>query len=217
MRNTLKVGLIASAMMLFLAACAVPTTQHVGQSSAGMFFDLPREWSSISAPVLKKAQSSWTSSDGGQAYVDALKWQGVWSPQSELSPLVAFGNDAPDVPVVYAAVRTLYDVETQNISSDTLSALQDVVIPVSSSNAGDGLDIQMNQSYLQNSLNAVRQKLSWNAGGVQQTIDTRIVLGKKNNVVYIFWVRCSDTCRTAHANAIAGALKSLTVKEPSVG
>ena len=122
MRNSLKVGVIASTMMVLLTACSVPTTQHVGQSSAGMFFDLPREWSSISAPVLKKAQTSWTSSDGGQAYVDALKWQGVWSPQAELSPLVAFGNDAPAVPVVYAAVRTLYDVETQNISSDTLSA-----------------------------------------------------------------------------------------------
>ena len=77
MRNSLKVGVIASTMMVLLTACSVPTTQHVGQSSAGMFFDLPREWSSISAPVLKKAQSSWTSSDGGQAYVDALKWQGV--------------------------------------------------------------------------------------------------------------------------------------------
>lgn len=202
---------------IVLSGCAIPTAQHVGQSSAGVFFDLPREWSQVSASVLTKAQSSWASTDGGQAYLDALKWQGVWSPQSELSPVVAFGNDAPEIPIVYAAVRTLYDVEAKNVTNDTLSALQDVVVPVSSATANDGLDVLMNQSYIQNSLQGVRQQLSWKVGGVRQTIDTRIVLGQKNNVVYIFWVRCSDSCRTENAGAIARALKSLTVKEPSVG
>jgi hypothetical protein len=205
-----------AAVALLLVGCSVPTAQHVGQSSAGLFFDVPKEWTAVEPALVTKAQSSWSSSDSGQAYLDALKWQTVMSSNAQLTTAEAFANSAPDSPVVYAAVRSLYDVEAQNVSSDVLTALQDVVLPVSLSANGDGLDVSLNQSYLQNGLNGVRQQMSWTVGGVRQTIDTRLVLGMKQKLLFIFWVRCSDTCRSTNEVSIQRALDSLTVKEPSV-
>jgi hypothetical protein len=203
-----------AALALLLTGCAVPTEQHVGDSKAGLFFNLPREWSSIDAALLTKAQSSWGSSDSGQAYLDALKWQKVYSPDAELTVEAAFGNSVTDVPVVYAAVRSLYDVESQNIAGDVLTALQDVVLPVSLAADGDGLEIISNQTYIQNGHQGVRQQLAWTVGGKRQLVDTRIVLG--SNVVFIFWIRCGADARTDFETIIERALDSLTVKEPSV-
>ena len=212
---TFAVGVIAA--VLVLSGCSVPTVNHVGQGSAGMFFDLPRGWQSISPDVLKKAQTSWGSTDGGQAYLDALKWQGVWSGAESLTPQQAFSNAAPEHPVVYASVRSLYDVEVQNVAGDVLTALQDVVLPVSAAASGDGLDVVSNQSYVQNGLDAVKQQVSWSTNGVSQTIDVRLVLSTKKKLLFTLWIRCSDVCRDQNSTAIANALDTLTIKEPSVG
>ena len=217
MRKPVELALCLVAMALSLAGCSVPTVNHVGQGSAGMFFDLPRSWQSISPDVLEKAQTSWGSTDGGQAYLDALKWQGVWSGAEGVTPQQAFSNAAPEQPVVYASVRSLYDVEVQNVAGDVLTALQDVVLPVSAAAAGDGLDVVSNQSYVQNGLDAIKQQVSWSSNGVSQTIDVRVVLSTEKKLLFTLWLRCSDVCREQNSTAIATALDTLTIKEPSVG
>ena len=208
---------IIVAVVTVLSSCAVPSVNHVGQGDAGLFFDLPKSWQAIAPEILTKAQTSWGSSDGGQAYLDALKWQGVWSGADALTPEQAFSNAAPEHPVVYASVRSLYDVEIQNVGDDVLSALQDVVLPVSSAADGDGLEILNNESYVQNGLDAVRQTLAWSTNGVRQTMDVRIVLSTDKKLLFTMWIRCSDVCRDQNSTAFANALETLTVKEPSVG
>lgn len=217
MRNlfTRAIGVVVGA--IFLVACTVPTVNHVGEGSAGLFFDIPRTWQPLASDVLTKAQSSWGSTEGGQAYLDALKWQGVWSGSADVSPQQAFSNAAPEQPVVYASVRSLYDVEVQNVAGDVLSALQDSVLPVSAAAQGDGLEVITNQSYVQNGLDAVKQQLSWSTSGVRQTIDVRLVLSTEKKLLFTLWIRCSDVCRENNSTAIATALDTFTVKEPSVG
>lgn len=213
--SRLLLGIGASALML--TSCVVPSVNHVGQGDAGLFFDVPKSWQSISPEILTKAQTSWGSTEGGQAYLDALKWQGVWSGAEGLTPEQAFSNAAPEHPIVYASVRSLYDVEVQNVADDVLGALQDVVLPVSSAADGDGLEVLTNESYVQNGLDAVRQQLSWSTDGVQQTMDVRIVLSTEKKLLYTMWIRCSDVCRDQNSTAFAAALETFTVKEPSVG
>ena len=184
MRNlfTRAIGVVVGA--IFLVACTVPTVNHVGEGSAGLFFDIPRTWQPLASDVLTKAQSSWGSTEGGQAYLDALKWQGVWSGSADVSPQQAFSHAAPEHPVVYASVRSLYDVEVQNVAGDVLSALQDSVLPVSAAAQGDGLEVITNQSYVQNGLDAVKQQLSWSTSGVRQTIDVRLVLSTEKKLLF---------------------------------
>lgn len=205
---------VVAAVASLLVGCAVPSEQHAGDSKAGLFFNIPREWTAIEPALLTKAQSSWSSSESGQAYLDALKWQQVYSPDASLTPEEAFSNSATNVPVVYAAVRSLYDVEAQNVAGDVLTALQDVVLPVSLAGEGDGLEVIANQTYVQNGLQAVRQQLAWTVGGGRQIIDSRIILG--TDAVFIFWVRVADNSRSNYESTIERALDSLTVKEPSV-
>lgn len=217
MRNLVHRVAAAFAALVVLAACSVPAAHHVGESTAGLFFDVPRQWHNIDSLLISKAQEGWKSSEGGAAYVDSLTWQTVWTGSADVSAEQVFSNDPVEYPTVYASVRSLYDLEKQNMTGDLVADLQDIVLPVSQAADQDGLVVRRNEEISQDGLLGIVQQLSWDVQGVTQTFDVRILLGKDSSKIYTLIARCTDVCRAENADAFDSILSSFTVKEPTVG
>jgi len=216
MPKSLRIALV-SVVAAVLSACSAPAYHHVGDSTAGIFFNVPREWTSMDPALVTKAQSGWNSSDAGSAIVNAITWQQVWIESAKTTTTEVFGNKPSDSPIVYASARTLYSEEKQGIAGDVLTALQDVVLPVSSATADDGLDVRENRTITINGHQGIRQKLSWDVNGVTQTFGVRLLLDSTQSKLFTVIARCSDTCWVSQGDTLNRILASITLKEPSVG
>jgi len=208
---------IAICGALLLAACAAPGVHHVGAGTPGLFFDVPRDWSEIDSKLLVKAQSGWNSDQAGAAVVSSLTWQSAWRVDSEIGAEAVFANTVPQTPIVYASARTLLDAEASAISSDILTALQDVVIQVSTAVAGDGLVITKNSYVVRAGHDSVVQQLTWKQAGTTQTAAVLLILSSNHSTLYTVISRCSNTCWTDYSSKINAIMASITVKEPQIG
>ena len=198
-----------------LTGCSAPAVHHVGNATAGLFFDVPREWSSIDEALLKKAETGWASSEAGSALIDSLTWQTAWVADSSLSASDVFANTAHSSPVVYASSRTLYSAEQAGIGTDILAALQDIVLPVSTASTNDGLSVDINRSFSRDGYQGIEQQLRWVTDEVEQQVNSTIILNKDSSQVFVVTARCSVACIAENRDDINAILSSITIKEPS--
>ena len=212
LKRTLLGAVIVCAV---LSGCSAPAVHHVGNTTAGLFFDVPREWSSIDEALLKKAETGWSSSEAGSALIDSLTWQTAWVADASLSASDVFSNTAHNSPVVYASSRTLYSAEKAGIGTDVLAALQDIVLPVSTATSNDGLSVDVNRSFSRNGYQGIEQQLRWVTDGVEQQVNSTIILNKDSSQVFVVTARCSVACVAAYGDDINSILSSITIKEPS--
>ncbi|MEY4348532.1 MAG: hypothetical protein RIS43_951 [Actinomycetota bacterium] len=196
-----------------LTGCAAPSVYHVGTS--GLYFDVPRTWTSVDENLLKKAETGWNADDAGAAIVQSLTWQTAWSTNPQLVPADVFSNGPSEFPIVYASARTLFDAEKSGIGTDILTALQDVVLPVSTAQSGDGLTIDVNQPVTLNQHQGIEQKLRWTTDGVEQQVRAVVMLSKDLSTVYTFTVRCTTECFTQNSQDVGNILRSITIKDPN--
>ena len=206
---------LAGAVMIVaaLSGCATPSVHHVGTS--GLYFDVPRAWTRVDENLLKKAETGWNADDAGSAIVQSLTWQTAWSPNAEVKPADVFSNRPSSTPILYASSRTLFDAEKSGIGTDILTALQDVVMPVSTAQSGDGLNIDVNQTVTLNAHQGIEQKLRWTTDGVEQQIRAVVMLSKDLSTVYTFTIRCTTECFTNNAQDVGTILRSITLKDPN--
>lgn len=208
---------VALGGLLFTAACATPTAHHVGDSAGGLYFNTPWSWTSVDAASLKKAEAGWSDSPAGTYLLDSIVWQGVWGSATQISPADAFGNNPPPQPIVIGMVRKLYQQEQSALQADVSNALADLVLPVSSANAGDGLEVLQQQQVKLGKLPGLRQVLSWDTNGQTQTLTSIAVVNQARTRLYWLVGRCADPCPAGQQQELAGVLDSMTVKEPKVG
>ncbi len=206
---------LTSAVILIaaLSGCATPSVHHVG--ATGLFFDVPRDWTSVDENLLKRAETGWNGDEAGAAIVQSLTWQTAWSSDASVSPADVFSNSPSETPLVYASSRTLFDAERSGIGTDILSALQDVVMPVSTAQADDGLSIDVNQTVSLNQHQGIEQKLRWTSNGVEQQVRAVVILSKDLSTVYTFTVRCTTECFNNNAQDVGTILRSITIKDPN--
>jgi hypothetical protein len=196
-----------------LTGCATPSVHHVGTS--GLYFDVPRHWTSVDENLLKRAETGWNSDDAGSAIVQSLTWQTAWSTKANVTPADVFTNEPSNAPIVYASARTLFAAEKSGIGTDIVTALQDVVMPVSSKQSDDGLSVDVNQAVTLNQHQGIEQKLRWTTNGVEQQVRAVVMLSKDLSTVYTFTVRCTTECFTNNAQDVATILRSITIKDPN--
>ena len=200
---------------VLLTACAAPNSHHIGKPDAGLFLDVPYSWSEINESLIKKAQSGWQVDQAGNALYNAMTWQNVWVADSTVTVGDVFSNRALEQPYVYAMARQLYDGEKSAISSDLLTALQDVVMPASSAKTGDGLTVMSNSTVALQQHDGVSQAFRWKTDGIEQELKNLIVLSKNRTTLYVVIARCSTTCMNTHRTVIDDIFQSVTIKEPN--
>jgi hypothetical protein len=178
-----------------------------------MHFEIPSDWVEIPEVVLQSAQSGWAENEAGAAITSTLSWQSAWA-ETEVTAQEVFSNSAPQDVVVWAYTRKLIPVEANSISAENIvNALQDVVVPVSASSDMDGLAVRLNQSTTFAGIPGIQQQISWDVGGVTQTIDVRIAWVSASNLIHVFIVRSEDGRRAEQSEVIGNILSSLRLGE----
>lgn len=216
MRNRRRQSVAVLLAGLLLAGCATPAAHHVGDPKAGLFFDTPWQWQPVDPAALTKAQTGWKQTEAGSYLLDTIVWQAVWA-SGELTPAAAFGNQAPDQPIVIALVRKLYQQEQTAIDADLPTALADLVLATSGISAGDGLQIEKQQRVTLGDLAGIRQVLSWDTDGKTQTLTSVAVVNQAHDRLYWIIGRCADACTAADVEQLDRVISTMTVKEPKVG
>lgn len=206
-------GMVIFAVLV--SACAAPAVHHVGKAEAGLFLDIPYSWNEISEPLIKKAQSGWQVDQAGSALYNAIVWQNVWSSDTSIDVAKVFSNKVNEKPYVYAIARQLYDGEKSAITSDILTALQDVVLPASTVKSGDGLSVLSNSTVAFQQHEGVSQAFRWKTDGTEQELRDLIVLSKNRTMLYIVLSRCSTLCMNQNRTVIDKIFQSVTIKEPN--
>ncbi len=203
-----RLGLTMLAATLLLSGCSAPAHQYIAANGDGMYFALPASWTQVPMKQLVKAQQGWTD-DAGNVFRQTVRWQGVWSAHT-IDADRAFAARPASAPVVFAYVRDLVGVEQQGIGKDVKAALRDVLIPASSLPSGSVLT----QTWTRSGFTGIHQTGTYVSGGAMQTTEVVSTLPPARNRLYVFAMRCSESCYSAYGRDINAVFESLTFKEP---
>jgi hypothetical protein len=217
--RVLVAALAAALGAALLAGCAAPDFRYAndapGSAPGGqVYFKVPESWNAFTAAQITAAQKGWADDTTAKPLLDATVWQEAYDASSTPSLIHVLGSKAPDSPVVYASLRSLYQAE---IDSVTVSSLTDLLMPVSS--LGDKVDVRSSQSVAQGGAKGVHLVLSYKASdnAPEETLDETAYLSAGNDALYLLVVRCTSTCYDRNRTDIDTVTSSYTIKEGSRG
>jgi hypothetical protein len=198
-----------------LASCARPDFQYAAQRpgdvpAGSVFFKVPHGWNEFPASQIAQAQSQWASDPAAKSLLDVTAWQSAYDASIQPSLGNVLGTGAADQPTLYASLRRLYDQES---SSASLTALRDMVVPVST--LGSSVRVLRDETVAQGGAQGIHLVFSYaaTAGAPEQTIDQTAYLSEGNDAVYLLLVRCSTACYASHREEIGTVTSSYTIQE----
>jgi hypothetical protein len=214
------VALVAAALgAALVSGCAAPDFRYAAEKPAGalagnVYFKVPYTWTAFPTGSITTAQQPWATAGDPQLLLAATSWQEAYdsAPQPSLSHV--FGRAAPDRPVVYASLRSLY---TEEQPGATPAGLRDLLVPVST--LGRAVRVTTDESLRQGKADGVHMVFSYTSapGQPEETIDQTAYLSDGTDAVYLLVVRCTTTCYTAHRAEIDSVTSSYTIQEDRSG
>jgi hypothetical protein len=202
--------LVAGAALVALTACEAPSYRFSASPSDDLVVKIPRSWSTVRSGV--PANSDGTPGQTGS-------WLAVYDaePHPSVTHLLATHTTAP-----VALIRS-YVVPAGQGSSISDDDLRDVLLPVTESGRADALAqgflatnfrLLTNEAINTKTAHGVHVVFSYDLGGGSEVFDKVAVTDQHRTRVHVFLVQCSQACFTHDNAAIAGAVRSFTVRVP---
>jgi len=201
------------ASLLFLTGCGAQSQIYAASKSEGVFFTVPKTWHVISNAALNKFEAK--NAQGLAAERQTLvTWQVAYSTQRKVKPSQIFEIDAPKKPIAFARVRNL---SADEINAVSLNVLRDVIVPLSSwvsepTADTPSFDIYDDYEVVEKGARGVRTIFTFTHLGVAQTIDQTAMISPDNSKVYLFIIRCTNTCYKKNEKLMTQISNSFTVR-----
>ena len=219
LRRVLATAVGLAVALPALTSCAQPdfryAAEKAGSAPAGtVYFKVPQGWAEFPAAQIASAEKGWSGGSDAAALLGATAWQAAYDAAPAPSLDHVLGRAAPDRPVVYASLRSLYAEER---AGATTEALKDLLVPVST--LGSAVRVTTDATVTQGSASGVHLVYSYAPGpGLpEETIDQTAYLSDGRDAVYLLVVRCTTTCYAAHRDEIATVTASYTIEEGRSG
>ncbi len=209
----LRLAALFGVLGLLIAGCGAPSQKYGESKSEGVYFTVPYSWHEITAAQLNAEEAKSTSA----LVLDRLtlvKWQDAFSQTGGSLAKDAFSLKAPDVPMVFARVRSLYPEEANAMSYDLL---RDVVWPVTDwvnnpTSTTPVFNIVDDHEVVQKGARGVRTIFSVVQAGVSQTIDQTSLMSPDHQKIYVLFVRCTTVCYNKNIKVMSRIADSFTVR-----
>jgi len=211
--------LAAVAAVGLLAGCAAPEYRYAadkpGTASAGpVYFKVPEAWGTFTPAQITAAQKGWANDATAKPLLDATVWQEAFDAAGTPSLTHVLGSQTPEAPTVYASLRTLYQAESDAVTTDSL---KDLVVPVS--RLGDQVTVQTSEPVKQGTATGLHLVVSFRQtpSAPPETVDETAYLSQGNDALYLLVVRCSTACYERNRADIDTVTSSYTIQEGSRG
>jgi hypothetical protein len=218
-RRVLATAAVLGLTVGVLASCAKPDFRYAaeppGSAPAGtVYLKVPRDWAEFPAAQIASAEKGWTAGSDAAALLGATSWQAAYDAAPTPSLDHVLGRAAPDRPVVYASLRSLYAEEQAGATAD---GLKDLLVPIST--LGPAVHVTTDATVTQGSASGVHLVYSYTPapGLPEETIDQTAYLSDGRDAVYLLVVRCTTTCYAEHRDEIAAVTSSYTIEEGRSG
>lgn len=205
-------GLVLVSLLL-LTGCGAQSQTYAASKSDGVFFTVPKEWHLISTAALNKFEAK--NAIGLAVERQTLvTWQVAYSIQPKVKPSQIFEIDAPKKPVALARVRNLSADEKNAVS---LNILRDAIVPLSQWVSTPTADTPLFEIYddyevVEKGARGVRTIFTFTHKGVAQTIDQTAMISPDNSKVYLFIIRCTNSCYKKNEELMTEISNSFTVR-----
>jgi len=201
------------ALTLALTGCAESSKLYPSSKADGVFFSVPKNWNGLSTQVLNKYERK-ASADQQKVNQSLVRWQVAYSLDPKLKVSTVFTLNPPASPLIFARVRDLTGIESNEFS---YNSLRDVVVPVTQ--LADGVDlgvpdfkILLDEEKVEKGARGVHTIYSFSLDGVEQTLNQTVLMSNDRSTVYILMARCATTCYTKNKKSIEEIVTSYTVQ-----
>lgn len=207
-----SLGLVLSSLLV-LTGCGAQSQIYAASKSEGVFFTVPKKWYGISNAALNKFEAK--NAQGLAVERQSLvKWQVAYSIEAKVKPSQIFEIDAPSKPVALARVRNLSADEKNAVS---LNILRDAIVPLSQWVSRPTADTPLFEIYddyevVEKGARGVRTIFTFTYKGVAQTIDQTAMISPDNSKVYLFIIRCTNSCYKKNEKLMTEISNSFTVR-----
>jgi hypothetical protein len=204
---------VALSFTLLLTGCGAQSQIYAASKAEGVYFTVPNEWNAVSNAALNKFEAK--SAQGLALERQSLvSWQVAYSNHAKVKPSQIFSIDAPKKPLAFARVRNL---SAEEINAVSYNVLRDVIVPlsqwVSSPTADTPLfDIYDDYEVVEKGARGVRTIFTFTHKGVAQTIDQTAMVSADHSKIYIFIIRCTNTCYKKNEKLMTQISNSFTVR-----
>ncbi len=205
-------GLVLVSLLL-LTSCGAQSQTYAASKSDGVFFTVPKEWHLISNAALNKFEAK--NAQGLAAERQSLvTWQVAYSIEPKVKPSQIFEIDAPKKAVAFARVRNL---SADEINAVSLNVLRDVIVPLSQwvsvpTVDTPPFDIYDDYEVVEKGARGIRTIFTFTHKGVAQTIDQTAMLSPDRSKVYLFIIRCTNSCYKKNEKLMTKISNSFTVR-----
>ena len=199
--------------LLLLTSCGEQSKIYAASKTEGVFFTVPNKWHAISNAALDKFEVK--SAQGAAIERQSLvAWQIAFSKNTKVKPAQIFSIDAPKTPLAFARVRSL---SADEINSVSYNVLRDVIVPLSqwvSSPTADTpkFDIYDDYEVVEKGARGVRTIFTFTHKGVAQTIDQTAMVSTDHSKIYLFIIRCANSCYKKNEKLMTEISNSFTVR-----
>lgn len=193
-RGRIFAGLVFAS--LALSGCGqIDVSSHIFEPK------VPSQWLPVATAEIDSAKSAWIQGSPSDALADAILDFQAWSTSENVTAEDVFSNTSPQRLQAVLITREIFNEELAELEKNPES-LEDLVIPISTKIAGDGLEVRQNEVSGSGSVYWLEQEVAWDFSGVTQTLHLVAAADIETEIVTMFWVRCSDTCLADAANEV---------------
>lgn len=201
------------ASLLVLTGCGAQSQIYAASKSEGVFFTVPKNWHATSNAALNKFEAKNVIGLAAQRQT-LVTWQVAYSIEPKVKPSQIFEIDAPKKPVAFARVRNL---SADEINAISLNVLRDIIVPLSQwvsapTAETPSFDIYDDYEVVEKGARGVRTIFTLTYKGVAQTIDQTAMLSPDRSKVYLFVIRCTNSCYKKNEKLMTEISNSFTVR-----
>jgi len=206
------IGLLLASLIL-LTGCGAQSQIYAASKSEGVFFTVPTTWHLISTAALNKVEAQ--KAQGAAIERQSLvAWQVAYSGHAKVKPSQIFSIDAPKKPLAFARVRRL---SADEINAVSYNVLRDVIVPLSqwvSTPTADTppFDIYDDYEVVEKGARGVRTIFTFTHKGVAQTIDQTAMVSPDHTKIYLFIIRCTNSCYKKNEKLMTKISNSFTIR-----
>ena len=212
MRSARILGLFITCA-LALTACGESSKFYPASKENGVFFTVPKNWSSLSYAALSKYEKN---SAGKQesSRESLVRWQIAFSLDPKVKVASVFTLKPPTSPLIFARVRDLTAEESNDFS---YNSLRNLIVPVTQLAEGTDLgvadfEILNDREVVEKGARGVQTIYRFTLQGEQQTFNQTALMSHDRSIVYILIGRCTSSCYQKNQKAIEEIVSSFTVQ-----
>lgn len=192
-----------SRMLAFLVSTGIALSGCGQENNLAPLFEpkVPSQWLPIEEVEIESAKAAWLQSSPSDAISGSMIELKMWSASTGTSAEDVFSNVSPQRVQAVLLSREIFNEELASLELEPTS-IADLVIPISTKIAGDGLVVRQNEVTGTGSSFVLEQEVAWDFSGITQTLRLVAEADLESEVMTIFWVRCSDTCFADGSNQV---------------